>query len=88
MKIEIEFSEQDINDVKESVKQLLAERMFIAYSSEGVDFRRAVESAVKEVMYEKTMKAKLIDMTVKRASAEIKRKALPLLANELLEREK
>ena len=83
MKIEIDINEDEIMQLaKDLVVKELAKRIF-EYCYEGRVARKVFSDAAKAVLYEPATKKKLMDRAVSQAAAEIRRKAMPFLEDEI-----
>lgn len=81
MKITIEIPDEEI---KEEIKSHMV-RKITAEAWEARRFIKECQEVVKQMIYEPELKAKIIDNAVKKAAHEIRRKGMPILANELME---
>jgi hypothetical protein len=76
MKITIDIDE---NELKELVTEKIASKMAEKWSQDGYVCTKEFKEIAREILYEKNMKQKLIDASVKMAAAELCRKGLPKL---------
>lgn len=83
MKITIEIPDKEI---KEEIKSYMV-REFTAGALASRRLIKECQEVVKQMIYEPELKAKIIDNAVKKAAHEIRRKGMPILANELMENE-
>lgn len=87
MKIELDINEDEIMQLaKDLAAKELAGRIFKA-CYEGNMARRTFYDVAKEILYEPETKKRLMENAVNQAAAEIRRKAMPLLAG-ILQNEK
>ena len=83
MKIEVEIDDNEILEMaKEKAANELAKRLFSFYS-DGRMARQCFYDVAKKILYEPATKKKLMENVVKQAAAEIRRKAMPFLQDEI-----
>lgn len=83
MKIEVEIDDNEIIEMaKEKASDELAKKIFSFYY-EGRVARQCFYDVAKKVLYEPATKKKLMDRAVSQAAAEIRRKAMPFLQDEI-----
>ena len=83
MRIEVEIDENEILEMaKEKVANEFAKRIFTFYR-EGREVRKCFYDVAKKILYEPATKKKLMENAVSQAAAEIRRKAMPFLEDEI-----
>lgn len=83
MKIEVEIDDNEILEMaKEKAANELAKRLFSFYS-DGRMARQCFYDVAKKILYEPATKKELMDRAVSQAAAEIRRKAMPFLEDEI-----
>jgi hypothetical protein len=83
MKIEVEIDDNEILEMaKEKASDELAKRLFSFYR-EGREARQCFYDVAKKILYEPATKKELMDRAVSQAAAEIRRKAMPFLEDEI-----
>lgn len=83
MKIEVEIDDNEILEMaKEKASNELAKRLFSFYS-DGRMARQCFYDVAKKILYEPATKKELMDRAVSQAAAEIRRKAMPFLGDEI-----
>lgn len=83
MKIEVEIGDNEILEMaKEKAANELAKRLFSFYS-DGRMARQCFYDVAKKILYEPATKKELMDRAVSQAAAEIRRKAMPFLEDEI-----
>ena len=83
MKIEVEI---DDNEIIEMAKKLVADelaRKIFSSCYEGRVTRQCFFDVAKKILYEPATKKELMDRAVSQAAAEIRRKAMPFLEDEI-----
>jgi len=85
MKFVVEIPDDEIKD---SVLRAVANEITKTYSFEGRIFKKAYGEVIKEMIYKPDIKEDIINRTVKQAAAEIRRKALPKITEQLFGGEK
>ena len=83
MRIEVEIDDNEILEMaKEKAANELAKRLFSFYS-DGRMARQCFYDVAKKILYEPATKKELMDRAVSQAAAEIRRKAMPFLEDEI-----
>lgn len=83
MRIEFEIDDNEILEMaKEKAANELAKKIFSFYL-EGRVVRQCFYDVAKKILYEPAIKKKLMENAVKQAAAEIRRKAMPFLQDEI-----
>ena len=70
-------------EIKERVLQVVANEISKEYSFEGRMFKKMYSDTIKELIYEPKLKEEIINRTVDQATAEIRKKAMPVLSERL-----
>lgn len=81
MKFVVEIPDDEI---KNRVLQAVADEITKTYSFEGRIFKKAYGEVIKEMIYKPEIKQDIINRTVKQAAAEIRKKALPIVTEQIL----
>lgn len=81
MKFVVEIPDDEI---KNSVLQAVADEITKNNSFEGRIFKKTYGEVIKEMIYKPEIKQDIINRTVKQAVAEIRKKALPIVTEEIL----
>ena len=87
MKFTIEIPEEELTQqIKEVIAGSLAKQAYACY--ERRELKRMYREVIKEMVYEPTLKAEIIDATIEQAANQIRVKALPILTQKLMDNKK
>ena len=84
MKLTIEIPDEEL---KQEIKKILAGRFAIeSYDCyEKRELKRMYKEFIKEMIYEPTLKAEIINSTINQAANQIRVKAMPILTQKLMD---
>ena len=87
MKFTIEIPEEELTQkIKEVIAGSFARQAYDCY--ERRELKRMYRVVIKEMVYEPTLKAEIIDATIEQAANQIRVKALPILTQNLMDNKK
>ncbi|MGN0163521.1 MAG: hypothetical protein ACI4EA_08100 [Candidatus Ornithomonoglobus sp.] len=84
MKFTIEIPDEELTqEIKRVIAEKFARESFAAY--EKRELKRMYREVIKEMIYEPTLKAEIINSTINQAASQIRVKAVPILAQKLMD---
>lgn len=87
MKFTIEIPEKELTqEIKKVIAGSFARQAYDCFEKQ--ELKRMYREVIKEMVYEPTLKAEIINSTINQAANQIRVKALPILAQTLIDDEK
>ena len=87
MKFTIEIPEKELTqEIKKVIAGSFAGQAYDCFEKQ--ELKRMYREVIKEMVYEPTLKAEIINSTINQAANQIRVKALPILAQTLIDDEK